>query len=114
MAWGVGAQAWKLRLAGSSFRATESSLLEKNVLFKAKSKCCRCPGSMSAEMYLVIFPETVSTVGGADATLMPRGAHGNATLRVHGLLWPGKGSVLMGLLFLASGGEHAVAAEGSF
>lgn len=33
---------------------------------------------------------------------------------VHGLLWPGKGSVLSGLLFLASGGEHAVAAKGSF
>lgn len=31
-------------------------------------------------------------------------------LALHWLLWSGKGSVLMGLLFLASGGEH----EGSF
>lgn len=97
-------------------RARESSLLEKNIMFKGKSKCHRCPDSMSPGMLLVTFSETLSRAGELTPSWCSEvpvevpllGVQGH--LALHWPLWPGKGSVLVGLLFVPSGG----AAERAF
>lgn len=104
--WDFRAQAWELRLANSPFKSQRKFAARKNILFKSKIKVSQ----MSLGIHLVIFPETMSRAGElmlkpcqeVPVEMPPLGVWGY--LALHWLLWPGKGSVLMGLLFLPSGG----------
>lgn len=60
----MGDQAWELRLANSLFKSQRKfPARKKKILFKAKSKCHKCPDIMSPGIHLVIFPETMSEAG---------------------------------------------------